>query len=376
MWTDTRAVADAGRRSTFTEPLDGSPNNNAALDAERETTIRSLEPTVRARTLEGFAPLVRELGGDAAQILTRVGIPPDVTARPLEWISFPAVLRAYEVAADETRCDTFGLRLGAVRQLSFLGPLQLIVSYSQNLRSGFEAFCRFVSVQNTGYQPYLDLGPEEATFQVVLTSQLRRWGQQWVEESLVTALRLLRGCLGAKYAPRRISLRHPALSDRATYERYFATEVCTQAPIDGLTIDRRDLEIVNARQDDRVLSVLTDYLRADAMPARADVNGLVKGVLRRLLGTGEFSIEAVADDLGMHKRTLQRRLQETGTTFAELLDEVRADVAKHYVATGRLPLTRVALLLGFSDQSAFNHAFRRWFQRSPTEWAGARANVH
>jgi len=376
LWTDTRAVADAGRRSTFTEPLDGSPNNNAALDAERETTIRSLEPTVRARTLEGFAPLVRELGGDAAQILTRVGIPPDVTARPLEWISFPAVLRAYEVAADETRCDTFGLRLGAVRQLSFLGPLQLIVSYSQNLRSGFEAFCRFVSVQNTGYQPYLDLGPEEATFQVVLTSQLRRWGQQWVEESLVTALRLLRGCLGAKYAPRRISLRHAALSDPATYERYFATEVCTQAPIDGLTIDRRDLEIVNARQDDRVLSVLTDYLRADAMPARADVNGLVKGVLRRLLGTGEFSIEAVADDLGMHKRTLQRRLQETGTTFAELLDEVRVDVAKHYVATGRLPLTRVALLLGFSDQSAFNHAFRRWFQRSPTEWAGARANVH
>ena len=364
------------RRSTFTEPLDGSPNNNAELDAERETTIRSLEPTVRARTLEGFAPLVRELGGDAAPILTRVGIPPDVTARPLEWISFPAVLRAYEVAAKETRCDTFGLRLGAVRQLSFLGPLQLIVSYSQNLKSGFEAFCRFVSVQNTGYQPYLDLGPEEATFQVVLTSQLRRWGQQWVEESLVTALRLLRGCLGAKYAPRHISLRHAALSDRATYERYFGTEVRTQAPVDGLTIDRRDLEIVNARQDDRVLSVLTDYLRADAMPAKADVSGLVKGVLRRLLGTGEFSIEAVADELGMHKRTLQRRLQETGTTFAELLDEVRADVAKHYVATGRLPLTRVALLLGFSDQSAFNHAFRRWFQRSPTEWAGAGANVH
>jgi len=78
----------------------------------------------------------------------------------------------------------------------------------------------------------------------------------------------------------------------------------------------------------------------------------------------------------MHKRTLQRRLQEMGTTFANLLDEVRAEVAKHYVTTGQLPLTRVALLLGFGDQSAFNHAFRRWFQRSPTEWAAPRANVH
>jgi AraC-like DNA-binding protein len=338
--------------------------------------MRSLEPTVRARTLDAFAPLVRELGGDPDQILTRVGISPDATTRPLEWISFPAVLRAYEVAATETRCKTFGLRLGTMRQLGFLGPLQLIVSYSQNLRTGFEAFCRFVSVQNTGYQPYLDVGPEEATFQLVLTSQLRRWGQQWIEESLVTALRLLRGCLGASYVPRRISLRHAAISDRVAYQRYFGTEVCTQAPVDGVTIDRRDLEIANVRQDSEVLSVLTDFLRADVMPARTDVTGLVKGVLRRSLGSGEISIEAVAEEIGVHKRTLQRRLQETGTTFADLLDEVRADVAKHYVATGQLPLTRVALLLGFSDQSAFNHAFRRWFQRSPSEWAGARASLH
>ena len=337
---------------------------------------RSLESTVRARTLDGFAPLVRELGGDAAQIFARVGIAPDATERPLEWISFPAVLRAYEVAAAETRCKTFGLRLGTVRQLGFLGPLQLIVSYSQNLRSGFEAFCRFVSVQNTGFQPHLDVGPQEASLQLVLTSQLRRWGQQWIEESLVTALRLLRGCLGANYVPRRISLRHAAITDQGTYERYFGTEVQTQANIDGVTIDSRDLEVVNARRDDEVLSVLSDYLRGDMIPARTDVCGLVKAVLRRSLGTDEVSIETVADEIGMHKRTLQRRLHEIGTSFANLLDEVRAEVAGHYVAAGQLPMTRIALLLGFGDQSAFNHAFRRWYQRSPTEWAGIRANCN
>ena len=345
------------------------PGGVAAKDSFRETPIRCVQPSVRARTLEGFAPLVCELGGDAAQILSRVGIAPDATARPLEWISFAAVLRAYEIAATETQCGSFGLRLGAVRQLSFLGPLQLIVSYSQNLRSGFEAFCRFVTVQNTGYQPHLEIGPVQATFKLVLPSQLRRWAQQWIEESLLTALRLLRGCLGAKYVPRRISLQHGAISDRASYERYFGTEVRTQADVDGVTIDRRDLEALNPRRDDEVLSVVNDYLRAEAMPARMDVNGRVRGLLRHSLGGGETSIEAVAAELGMHKRTLQRRLQETGTTFADVFDEVRADAAKHYVATGEVPLTNVALLLGFSDQSAFNHAFRRWFQRSPTEWA-------
>ena len=103
---------------------------------------------------------------------------------------------------------------------------------------------------------------------------------------------------------------------------------------------------------------------------------MVKGVLRRSLGAGEISIEGVAAELGMHKRTLQRRLRETETSFADLFDEVRADAAIQYVASGELPLTRVALQLGFSDQSAFNHAFRRWLQRSPTEWAGTRAVVN
>ena len=217
--------------------------------------MRLVEPAVRARTLDGFAQVVSELGGDATQILTCVGIPPDAAAHPLEWISFPAVLRAYELAATELRCKTFGLKLGAARPMSFLGPLQSIVSYSQNLRSGFEAFCRFVSVQNTGYQPYLDVGPEEATFQLVLRSQLRSWGHQWIEESMVTALRLLRGSLGEKYVPRCISLRHAAISDPGTYEHYFGTEVRTQALIDGVTIDRRDLEVVNARRDDRTPSL-------------------------------------------------------------------------------------------------------------------------
>jgi hypothetical protein len=178
--------------------------------------MRIVEPTVRARTLEGFGSLVRELGGNPQEILTRAGIATDAAARPLEWVSFPAVLRAYEMAAAETQCRTFGLRLGTVRQLSFLGPLQLVVSHSKDLRRGFEAFCRFASVQNTGYQPRLDVGLQEATFELALNSQLRCRGQQWIEESLIIALRLLRGCLGADYVPRRITLRHAASSDRAT----------------------------------------------------------------------------------------------------------------------------------------------------------------
>ncbi|HVK77274.1 MAG TPA: helix-turn-helix transcriptional regulator [Kofleriaceae bacterium] len=76
----------------------------------------------------------------------------------------------------------------------------------------------------------------------------------------------------------------------------------------------------------------------------------------------------VARRLGMSERTLQRRLKDEGTTFAVLVDEVRTDLARMYLADDRLAVYEVAFLLGFSEPSAFNRAFKRWLGTSPREY--------
>ncbi|HWO08502.1 MAG TPA: helix-turn-helix transcriptional regulator, partial [Polyangiaceae bacterium] len=76
----------------------------------------------------------------------------------------------------------------------------------------------------------------------------------------------------------------------------------------------------------------------------------------------------IARRLGLGERTLQRRLRDEGTSFAALLDEARAELARSYLGDSKLAIFEVAYLLGYSEPSAFNRAFRRWTGKSPREY--------
>jgi AraC-like DNA-binding protein len=94
----------------------------------------------------------------------------------------------------------------------------------------------------------------------------------------------------------------------------------------------------------------------------------VRSRLRLLLPDGRAEAREVARSLGLSSRTLERRLRAAGTTFRQVLERFREAEAERLVAAGRLPLGEVALRLGFSDQTAWNRAFRRWKGMSPREW--------
>jgi AraC-like DNA-binding protein len=116
---------------------------------------------------------------------------------------------------------------------------------------------------------------------------------------------------------------------------------------------------------------LTGYCE-EILASREDSSpGLRHGVERiiaRLLCRGEAETEVVADELGMSVRTLARRLGDLGVTFAQILDELRHDLALRYLRDPNLSLSQIAFLLGYSELSAFSHAFRRWTRTTPGEW--------
>ncbi|MBT8371214.1 MAG: helix-turn-helix transcriptional regulator, partial [Desulfobacterales bacterium] len=93
----------------------------------------------------------------------------------------------------------------------------------------------------------------------------------------------------------------------------------------------------------------------------------VTAVIVDMLPSGGIADEKIAESLNMSVRSLQRRLKEVGTTFRGILDMVRKDLAETYVLDPEIELVEIAFLLGFSDQSAFSRAFRRWTGNSPSE---------
>ncbi|OKO78986.1 hypothetical protein AC628_12285 [Bradyrhizobium sp. NAS96.2] len=82
----------------------------------------------------------------------------------------------------------------------------------------------------------------------------------------------------------------------------------------------------------------------------------------------DISLEAVANEMSMQPRTLNRRLQAEGKSFRELVNEARFAVARQLLAGTRMDITDIALALGYADPSGFTHAFQRWSGVAPSEW--------
>jgi AraC-like DNA-binding protein len=100
----------------------------------------------------------------------------------------------------------------------------------------------------------------------------------------------------------------------------------------------------------------------------------IRSRLRDLLPQRRADATAVARSLGLSERTLHRRLGALHRTYQTIVDDFRSAEAERLLARGRLPLAQVALSLGFADQTAFNHAFRRWKGTSPRAWLAQRAS--
>jgi AraC-like DNA-binding protein len=105
--------------------------------------------------------------------------------------------------------------------------------------------------------------------------------------------------------------------------------------------------------------------REDRSP---DLRLRVERIIAKLLSRREAETEPVAHELGMSVRTLTRRLSKMGVSFAQILDELRYDLALRYLRDPNQSLAQIAFLLGYSELSAFSHAFRRWTRTTPGEW--------
>jgi len=179
-------------------------------------------------------------------------------------------------------------------------------------------------------------------------------------------LRLCREAYGPDLPLREARLTHPR--GVCDYEACFGGPVRYDAQRSGLTfplaVVRRPLAMVNrdlAQASDRLLS---DF---DRPAGDTSITGRVRQAVRDGLPSGKPSTKEVAYGLALAPRTLQRRLQEEGTTFLEVTDAVRKELAQQYVRSGEYDLNEMTFLTGFANPSAFHRAYKLWTGRTPTQ---------
>lgn len=141
-------------------------------------------------------------------------------------------------------------------------------------------------------------------------------------------------------------------------------------PTNGFSFERARLEAPVTSGDPALYSFLEEHA-VSALASRPKLDELIdrlRHAIREALKAGEPNIERLSTRMHMSSRTLQRRLAELKTSFQDVLDEVRFDLARAYLRDARLDISQVAYLLGYSELRAFDRAFKRWAGRPPREW--------
>ena len=153
------------------------------------------------------------------------------------------------------------------------------------------------------------------------------------------------------------------------HQRLLGERVIFDAATNSVTCDRAilDWEVPNA--DASLFPLLQQHAERLLAQRSDDSPSVVEDVRRALsemLPTGDVKLKQVAERLEVHPRTLQRRLNEVDSSFQDILERVRKDMAKRYLADHSMSLAEVAFLLGYHDQSSFNRAFKEWTGESPS----------
>ena len=322
---------------------------------------------VRVQAVRGYRELVAELGGDPVRLLRAAKIKSTAFDQPASFVSFGAVIHLLERSARDLACPDFGFRLAERQDIGILGPLAVAMRYSATVGEAMRCASKYVYVYNAaiGFSIRTDNRDDHALFAFEIVAEHGPHCAQVVEHGVGITNRILGMLSAGRSHPNRVWLPHPAVASRATYRRHLGAPVEFTAPRAALAIDRSDLDLPLSEHNEELRALAVDYLNVQFPARRTSLRVQVRTVIERLLGTGACGYAEVADALSMHPRTLQRRLREEGTTFEDIKEEARRDLAQRYLAHPEVPLAQVTALLDYREQSALTRSCRRWFQTTP-----------
>jgi AraC-like DNA-binding protein len=189
---------------------------------------------------------------------------------------------------------------------------------------------------------------------------------QFVDAAAAVGFNMFRELSGA--SPDVVLVSRPPPVDLEPYRKFYGRAPQFSAEQTGLMFPARLLDAPVPGADRQLRRMLEASVARYWARRKPSVTEQTIRFLRAAILFDRASLEEVARDLGMQTRTVNRRLEEEGTTFRDLLNKTRFDVAREMLVGTAMPVTHIALAVGYADASTFNHAFRRWAGTAPSEW--------
>ena len=305
-------------------------------------------------------------GCDSRAALAEVGLELEALDGPEVRVPVEFSIRLWDLAVEVTQDPAFGVKAASYLKNTSFHALSYGVSSSSTLKEAFERSVRYSRwVTDAVTYQFVRRGREyyfviEPVMEIPDVS---------VDCVVGVFLRMCRSLIGRQFSPLRIELRRPVPPQIADFNAIFRSPLRFNAPKNSMVFAADSIERPLAAGNPE-LAQANDIIALRYL-ANTEIRSLairLRELLTTRLADGEPSEEHVAQLLNMSVRTLQRKLVDSGTTYREVLDDTRRDLALSYLKASHYSVTTITYMLGYTATSSFTRAFRRWTGQSPTAW--------
>ena len=286
------------------------------------------------------------------------------------WIPFVHHAELLEIAARELKNDIYGMTLAGRVDVLDGDVLAYLGLASDTLEAALQNMARYSMVFTEAFQMELELEGGTGILEITAQQPSLADYRQAAEFRLGLIIQVCRHFTGQRVSPLTVHFLHRRRTNLPKFAKFFGCPVKFGQSQERIVFSRKTLATPISSADHRLLAILRNHaedILRHRPKKRPELLHKVERRVTELLSTGEARAKVIAAELGMSERTLVRRLAELGTSFADIVDRLRHDLTRKYVNQQDLSLTHIAFLLGYSNQSAFSTACRRWTGKAPRE---------
>jgi len=326
------------------------------------------EVTFRVGPLVNLASVLRSLGCEPEPLFSEAGFTLEEFQDPDHRVSFLNCSQLLARCVEATASDHLGLLVGQQADPSHLGITGFLLRAASTVEQALKALVVNLDLHDDGGTASLDIGPEYTSLSYAVKMPGVSAIDQIYDLSAAVICQIMQTLCGANWIAAMVKLQRWQPEDVTLYRQFFRSTPYFNSTECSITFNSRYLQNKPPAAD----VFLYKYLEQEAK----ELHGLkhhelideLPAALSRGLLTEQFAAHHIADEFGIHVRTLHRRLRAAGTSFRQELDQTRKSVSEQLLGSTSLPVWDVAKALGYSDSSGFIRAFQRWYGVSPSAW--------
>lgn len=313
--------------------------------------------------------VARAAGVDLKPLLAKAGLTEQQIEDRGTRLSVQHQIRFLNLLAEALHDDLLGFHLAQRPDLRELGLLYYVAASSDTLADALRRAARYSAIDNEGVSIALrDDADLRIGFDYVGVA--RHQDRHQIEFFMTVMIRLCRQLTGLDLIPSCVRLTHARGEERNELAPLFGEDIHFGARADELIFPGAFKNTALASADPYLNQLLVangEKALSRNAPPRGPFRSAVENAIVPLLPHGKARAAEVAKRLGVSQRTAARRLALEGVTFSDVLEALRAALARQYLADQALSISRIAWLLGYQEVSAFTHAFKRWTGKTPRE---------